>query len=374
MVSKKLIPRFAVLGAGNGGQAMAGHLAFMGFSVNLYNRNIDKIKAIGESGGIILEGEETGFGKIEKVSYDIEEVLRDANIIMITVPASAHRDIIRICIPHLRDGQIIVLNPGRTGGALEVLNILKTFGLEADVTVAEAQTFIYACRIISQGRVKIFSIKKTVSLAAIPSSRTDHVIEMLSCAYPQFTAAQNVLETSLNNMGAVFHPAPTLLNCGRIESSCSFEYYMQGITPSVARVLEHIDTERIKVAKAVGVNAVSAVEWLEMSYGSRGGCLYEAIQDTRGYRGISAPNTMETRYIFEDIPESLVPISAIGSAVGVRTPVIDSIINLASVVHEKNYHVLGRSMKNMGIEGLTLNQLMELVTYGSVSEAEGVVA
>ena len=47
---------FAVIGAGNGGQAMAGFLALRGFGVNLWNRSEDKITALNEIGGIILEG------------------------------------------------------------------------------------------------------------------------------------------------------------------------------------------------------------------------------------------------------------------------------------------------------------------------------
>lgn len=374
MILKRTHPRFAVIGAGNGGQAMAGHLALMGFYVSLYNRNADKVRIINEKGGITLEGVEEGFGRINLITQDMEEAINDADVIMVTVPASAHKEIIRLCLPHLRDGQIIVLNPGRTGGALELLNIIRSEGRKIDIVIAETQTFIYACRALSPGRVKIFSIKNIVSLAAIPSCMTGRVVKLLSCVFPQFRPAENVLETGLNNIGAVFHPAPTLLNCGRIESAVSFEYYLQGITPSVAEVLEHIDAERVKVAGALGVKAVTALEWLKLSYGSTGSNLYEAIQNTSGYKGITAPTSMDNRYIFEDIPESLVPISAIASTVGVRTPTIDSIIQLACIVHGKNYHSSGRNTRNLGIEGLTISQVKELVTFGFVKRPEEVVA
>lgn len=375
MVLKNNHTRFAVIGAGNGGQAMAGHLALMGLEVCLYNRNVDKIRDIKISGGILLEGIEEGFGHISIITGDIEEAISGADVVMVTVPASAHRDIAKLCLPYLKDGQVIILNPGRTGGALEFLNIIKSGGCDIDIIIAEAQTFVYACRVTAPGKVKIFSVKNEVSLAAVPADMTQYVIGLLSDVYPQFVPAENVLETSLNNVGAVFHPAPTLLNCGRIEyTHGGFEYYIQGITPSVAEVLEHIDSERVRVARALGVRAVTALEWLRVSYGSWGDCLYEAIQNTTGYRGINAPVSMETRYIFEDVPESLVPISAIGSIIGVRTPTIDSIIQLASIIHDRNYYSQGRNMKNMGIEGLTVSQITELATYGEVSRPEEVVA
>jgi opine dehydrogenase len=45
-------PKFAVMGAGHGGTAMAGHLSLMGFDVSLYNRGNGRIQAIKAGGGL----------------------------------------------------------------------------------------------------------------------------------------------------------------------------------------------------------------------------------------------------------------------------------------------------------------------------------
>lgn len=367
--------RFAVLGAGNGGQTMAAHLAIKGYCVNLYNRSIEKIQCIKEKGGINIEGCIEGFGHLNIVTDNIKDAIKNVDVIMVTVPASGHKDIAMSLTPYLQNGQIIVLNPGRTGGALEFLYTLRNLEMNKNIILAEAQTFIYACRIIEPAKVKVFSMKKVVSIAALPANMTSKVVNVLSKAYPEFIPALNVLETSFNNVGAVFHPAPTLLNSARIEATGGdFDYYTSGITPSVARVIENIDSERVKVAKALGVEAITALKWLELSYGSHGDNLYEAINNTPGYYGIKAPSTLNTRYIYEDIPESLVPISSIGTMLGIKTPTIDSIIQLACVVHNTNYFSSGRNVRNLGIEGLMINQIMELVTYGEVQKPEGVVA
>ena len=92
-------------------------------------------------------------------------------------------------------------------------------GCTADVTVAEAETFIYASRSDGPAQARIFRIKEAVPLAALPPTRTPQVLEALAPAYPQFIDGINVLHTGLNNMGAIFHPALTLLNAGRIEST-----------------------------------------------------------------------------------------------------------------------------------------------------------
>jgi len=124
------------------------------------------------------------------------------------------------------------------------------------------------------------------------------------------------------------------MNASWIEATHGdFDYYLQGITPSVAKLLERIDAERLAVASAVGVRSVSAREWLYLSYDSPGKDLFEAIMNTGSYRGIKAPPSIDHRYISEDVPMSLVPLSSLGSMLGVPTPAIDMIIQLGSILH-----------------------------------------
>jgi len=54
-------PVIAVLGAGHGGMAMAGHLALMGFEVNLFNRGEERLCGVRSLGCIELTGEVVGF-------------------------------------------------------------------------------------------------------------------------------------------------------------------------------------------------------------------------------------------------------------------------------------------------------------------------
>jgi len=204
--------KYTVIGAGHGGKAMAAHLALMGLQVTLYNRTFDHIAALKARGGIDLESAEGGphgFAKIKLATSDIKEALQDAQMIMVVVPSSAHADIAKSVAPHLKDGQIIVLHPGRTCGTLEFIKALRDQGCTADATVAEAETFIYASRSDGPAQARIFRIKEAVPLAALPATRTRVVLEAIKPAYPQFIDGGNVLSTGLNNMGAIFHPALT---------------------------------------------------------------------------------------------------------------------------------------------------------------------
>ncbi|MGQ9766463.1 MAG: NAD/NADP octopine/nopaline dehydrogenase family protein [Anaerolineae bacterium] len=362
---------YMVIGAGHGGKAMAAHLALMGFPTVLFNRSPERIAAIAKRGGIELEGYDYdggNFGRLASVTSDYGEALSNAEIIMVVTPSSAHRDVAAACAPYLKDGQIIVLNPGRTCGAIEFTKVLRDNQCRADVTVAEAGTFIYASRSDGPAQARIFRIKEAVPLAALPATRTAAVLDALCPAYPQFIDGGNVLKTSLDNMGAIFHPALTLLNAGWIErTNGNFQFYIDGVTPSVAHVLEALDRERVTVAAALGIRAQTALEWLRMAYDATGADLNEAIHNQPGYYGIQAPATLNHRYIFEDVPMSLVPIAALGRRYGVSVRGIDAIIRLACIIHRTDYWRRGRTLDKLGIEELSVSELMRYVEEGTIA-------
>jgi len=356
---------WCVAGAGNGGIAMAGHLGILGFPVQMYNRTDEHLNAIRWYKGIDIEGSVQGFGPVLLASSHIEEAINGADVIMIVTPSTAHYGLATIMAPFLKDGQIVVLNPGRTGGALEFRAVLERQHCGAKVVIVEAQTFIYASRMISRHRAHIYRVKNGVPVSALPSFLTPTVLKVLDVAFPQFIAGSNVLATSLENIGAVFHPALTLMNAAWIESTGGdFEYYLQGISPSVAKVLQAIDDERLALARALGIRTVSAREWLYLTYDASGADLCSAIRATTSYAGIKAPRTIDHRYVWEDVPMSLVPMASMAQMYKVDTPAIDLTIDLANLMHGCDYRANGRTVRTLGIEGLSVEDLHRLVTEG----------
>lgn len=360
--------RIAVMGAGHGGKAMAAEIASRGFPVHLYNRTDSHVSEIRERGGIdlhLVETESHVFGPILKASNDIQEIIHGVQLIMVVLPASAHADIARVMSPYLEDGQVIVLNPGRTGGALEFRQVLRQTGCTADVVIGEASTFLFASRSMGPSEARLFRRKNSVPAAALPASRTPDMMACLQKVYPEFIAAPDVLTTSLDNMGAVFHPALVLLNAGWIErTQGDFEFYHDGVTETTARMLEIVDRERVTVAASLGIRARTAEEWLATAYSASGKDLNEAIHDNPGYAGIKAPRSTRHRYVFEDVPFSLVPIAELGKRFGVNVSGIDALIQLACIAHGTDYVHRGRTLDRMGLTGLRVREIMTLVQTG----------
>ncbi|OGV96910.1 hypothetical protein A2W24_03855 [Microgenomates group bacterium RBG_16_45_19] len=360
--------RFAVLGAGHGGYAMAADLSLAGYEVNLFNRSPKPIEAIRKRGGIEITGEAVygeGFAKV-KATTDMGEAIGDVDIIMITVPAFGHEFMIDKSIPHLKDEQIIVFNTGNFA-SLRLGHKLRKIGKKN--VLAETSILIYSSRITGPTSVFVDGLKRKLPIAAFPSKKTKEVLEVLGNVYPQLIAATNVLETSLENLNPIFHPAITLLNAGLTERTMgNYVFYKDGVGPGVGRTIQAVDDERTGVAKELGLRVTSTTEWLYLMYGAKGNNIYEAIQNCKPYldEGERGPKDFHFRFVTEDVPYGLVPIASLGDLLGVHTPNIKAIIQLWSTINQTDYFKEGYTAKKLGLSGLTEQEIIKLATEGSL--------
>ncbi len=354
--------KIAIIGAGNGGQAMAGHISSMGHEVKVYDRNIDVISILKEKKDIVLEGKLRGVvGTPKLFTNSIKYAIEGTDIIMVTTTASAHKDVALAMLPYLENGQYIILNPGRTAGALEFYQTLKMGGLNKEIHIGEAQTLVYACRIIEPGVVNIIGIKDRVLLSGYPASQTEDIIEKLKPLYKCFYAAKNVLRTSFENIGAIFHPSVLLFNAASIERGNQF-YFYRDMTPGLANIIESLDAERLAVAKAYGIDLISAKDWISYAYnGVEGDSLCERMHNNPAYYDILAPTSINCRQITEDIPTGIVPMSEFGDVAGIHTPIMDSLIEMCSALMKRDFRKEGRTLKSIGLDKKSVDDILKAI-------------
>lgn len=356
--------RIAVIGAGNGGQSIAGFLALRGYETSLYDIDAGKIDELKQIGGIELTGCIEGFGKIDTITTDIEKAITGAEIVMVTTIANAHRAVAKSIAPFVTDGMVIILNPGRTCGALVFNQIMKENGVKCRYYLGEAQTLVYACRVIENGKVNIIGVKDEVFLAGLPASDTDYILGKISPMYPCFAKATNVLRTSLENIGAIFHPCVCLFNAANIERQNEFWFY-RDMTDHVARFIEKFDAERLAVGKAYGVDLLNVTEWIKFAYKyTKGETLCDRMRNNPAYHDIKAPGTIFTRQLTEDIPTGVLPIMELGKVAGIDVPLHESMINTIEAFLGMDFHSTGRSLKNLGLEGKTKEDILNLIANG----------
>lgn len=349
-----------VIGAGNSGLATAAYLSINNISVRLWNRSYETIEKLIRTKTIHLDGIVYGDAKIDIVTTNIQEALENTDLIMVTTPANSHTDIANMLKNHLNRDVPIILNPGRSFGALVFANILQEVNSALPI-IAETQTIIFTCRKRSEDAANILAMKNDVLISTLNTNSINILMEKLPPCMSEFLKPTNsMIATSIGNIGMILHCSPVLLNAGWIEyENANFKYYYDGITKSIADLLLQLDKERIEVSKKLQAPVESLIDWLKRSYKVSGNCIYDCIHNVESYKTIEAPKTLQHRYIFEDIPTGLVPLEDLGKKLNLSMTHTEGIINLANMVFNTDFRINGRTLKNLGLGSLSNSELIQ---------------
>ena len=351
-----------IIGAGNGGSAMAGDMTLAGHRCRLFEfpEFAENIRPIAAQGGIHVTGiARTGFAKIALATLALSEAVQGANLIMVTTQALAHERVARELVPHLSDGQTVVLWPG-SGGTLVFRKAWNETGMNHRVFLAEAVTFPYCCRRLhGPGTVNIHRIDgPRMLLAALPAADTQPVLKALTGAYADVVQpAVSVLEPALYNPNIIVHPVGALLNMGRIEySKGEFWMYKEGLTASVKKVIDRMDGERSVLFKALGYDAYTydQIFW---------DCFNMDVEQFAADSS-QGPFSMQDRYVTEDIPMGASLTLSLARKVGVSMPTYEAMVHLASVVNGIDFYAGGRTLENLRLSDLSLEELKDYFLSG----------
>jgi opine dehydrogenase len=359
----------AIIGAGIGGVYLVAELGIAGFKLRLHDIDESRLREIRERGGVDIEGERGGFVKVEQATTELELAVDGADVIIIVTGGNAQAAVARSLAPLLRAGQVILLIQGNTGGSLIVHRALDDAGCRAEVDVAEMDNYPYSCWRLSPTRIRPIVRKRWLQVATFPGDRIGAVFPRLSSLFPEAVAAPNILYTGFTNANAMLHVANCVANAGRIESGEGYKFYAEGVTPAVARLYEALSAERVAVAAALGTAVPTLADWFERVYGVREATLVETCQrltyNSNGpYQATGTPKSLDHKFITEDVPTGLIPMSALGAAAGVRTPAIDALVEIVRSMTGKDFATEARTLERLGLSNLNAPQIRRVVEQG----------
>ncbi len=362
------VKKIAVLGGGNGAHAMAADLAQKGYEVNMceapeFKESISTTLSR-QAIELIDVWDEKDIVKLNMVTTNVKEALKGVSYIMICVPAIGTKHFFNLITPYLEDGQTII-KWAANFSALTFAKILKEKGIKKDITIAEAHTLPWGCRLLEPGKIKLMVWMSQLLLATFPANNLDRVIDEVKKMYP-VVAGENVMATSLNNLNPIVHPVGTVMNAGWIDTlGKDFGFYREGTTMSIARGIKRAFEEVSMVADAVGVAMLKYPEEDFFKKSTIMSSYSRAPFDKEGASAkISGPSSVKSRYITEDVPYGLVPIAKLGHKFNVSTPFIDAVIEFSSVINETNYMEQGMSLEELGIASLDKKELNRFLQEG----------
>jgi opine dehydrogenase len=359
----------AIIGAGIGGIYLAAELGRRGCRLRLHDIDDTRLLPIRERGGLDVEGDNAGFAAIERVTTDATAAIEGADIIAVCTGGTYQEAAARGLAPLLRDGQTILLIQGNTGGSLVVRRALDGAGCRARVDIAEMDNYPYSCWRLAPTRIRPIVHKKFLQIASFPGSRIDAVFARLAPLFPHAVAAPSIIATGFTNANAMLHVANCVANAGKIDRGEGYKFYAEGVTPAVARLYTAINVERVAVAAALGASVPNLEDWFERAYGVRGATVSETCQrlttNSDGpYQATGTPSAWTHKYIAEDVPVGLMPMSALGAAAAVPTPATDAVILLARTMAGRDFAGEARTLERMGLSGMDAAQIRQTLRDG----------
>ena len=349
----------AVLGGGNGSLAAAVDLTEQGHRVRMWRRDGARLNRFLN----LKDHEGQRPVTVAAASGDLAEAVDGVELILCPAPATAHEDIAAALAPLLRDGQVVFLPPGSFGTYL-FARAMKQAGNEAEVAFAEAGTLPYLCRTHRADTIAITTRASRLPTGVLPLRLEGHALAVIRRAFPAVEPCGNALSGALMNAGPIIHPPLILMNAGPIEHFDHWDIHNEGTQPSVRRVTDALDAERIAVREALGYGAphFPLIEHYTTDRWMYGNLAHDKLTDSGDWR--EALVLTEHRYMREDIGIGLAFLVSVCEWAGVACPVARGLLALGSAVCGEDFRETGRTLEGMGLAALSREEMSNTLEAG----------
>ena len=355
--------RIAVLGGGHGCYAAAADLTEQGHEVRLWRRDVAAAAPILESREIhLLDERGRRPVRIAMATGDIGHAIRDAELVLIPLPATAQADVARAMAPHLTDGQVVFLPPG-TFGSVVMPGWVKAAGSTADVTWAETGTLPYLARKRGPADVAITIRAVRLPTGVYPANRADRALAVIAKAFPAVLPCGDALSGALMNAGPIIHPPLILMNAGPLEHFERWDIHNEGTQPSIRRVTNALDEERVAIRKALGYTGehfplrdhYESDRWM---YGDA----HKRLTDSGDWR--EHIDLASHRYMREDVSYGLAFLVSVADWAGVPCPVARGLLAIGGAIVGDDLSRGPRTLGALGLAGLDRAAMRRLLERG----------
>jgi opine dehydrogenase len=344
------------------GAVCAADLTLCGHDVRyaVFPEQKDQLPAVRKAGGFSVEGDakhliakKTGFARLAKVCDTTAEALQDAEAVLIEVDMHRLEEKFSAMIPELARGALVHVQSHGYWPAARLTPLLRKAGRD-DVLVTEAPAPTHAAR-IDGTVVTPKGLRKGIRIATVPASRSGAALAALKPLFPDFAAATSVLQTGLENLNLIVHPAMVLPNVGAMERAKlegrTFAFYQDGVVPAAGVLGDALDAERKLVCEAYGVEHTPMAKAIEQYYGYESGTFYEAMHNPvyKSFPPFHPDIWREWESV--DLPYAIVPCVLLAEQAGIAVPLHRAFAQILGVLLGVDPWRCGPSLADMDLEG-----------------------
>jgi hypothetical protein len=310
------------------------------------------------------------------ITSDPEAAARDADFVIISVPAFQHLQYLTLLAPYLPEGCVIVGLPGQNGFEFDVR---KALGSRFDSTIViNFESLPWICRTDEFGRsARIHGTKSRLvgAMHGDPSrSRVADpcaVLQRLLGDPPRLVIGGHPLGITLRAPNAYSHP-PIMFGRWKNWNGAALDappLFYQGVDEETAALLEEISDEVVATSKSImhehpGVDLSQVIPMYEWDIGCYGADIADktnlmtALRTNAGYDGMTHPMIRRDdgdyvpdfshRFLTEDVPFGLVVIRGIAELAGVPTPQMDRVLCWSQHAMGREY-LLGKELRGRDV-------------------------
>jgi opine dehydrogenase len=254
--------------------------------------------------------------------------------------------------PHLADGQVIFLPPG-TFGSVAMMQALRRAGCTADVAFAETGTLPWLTRMHGPAEVAITMRATRLPTGVFPAEKSAAAFAVLRAAFPSVEPIEDALAGALMNAGPIIHPPLILMNAGPLEHFERWDIHNEGTQPSIRRVTNALDEERIALRVRRSATRASTFPLRDHYENDRWmyGDAHKRLTDSGDWREHIV--LTEHRYMTEDIHYGLAFLVSVADWAGVsmrRSPA--ACWRIAAAVCGRDLRAGPRTLDALGLAAL----------------------
>jgi opine dehydrogenase len=348
--------KIAVLGGGNGACAAAADLTGKGHEVRWWRRSAAALA----SRLVLKDADGERPIEVARPCADIGDAVRGAELIFMPDPAFTQADNAARLAPHLADDQVVFLAPGTFGAYLMRSRVGKG-------VFAETGTLPWLTRRHGPDTAAITARATRLPTGVFPARKSVTALEVIKEAFPAIEPVEDALSAALMNAGPIIHPPLILMNAGPLEHFERWDIHNEGTQPSIRRVTDALDAERIAAREALGYRPphfpladhyrADGEEWM---YGRK---VHKKLTDSKDWRERIV--LTEHRYMREDVEQGLAFLVSVCEWAGVPCPVARGLLALGSAVLGRDLRAEGRTLENLGLGALSVRGMKNLLETGA---------
>ena len=307
-----------------------------------------------------------------RIAASAHALAQENDVLILTLPGYGHKTALDALAPHITPRHQVIISSHASLGAVYLAQLLAERGVKVPITAWG--TTICTGRRQSGTEVKVNTVRSRVDLCTVPADRSEEALALCQTLFgDRFQSRDGLLAISLSNLNPQNHMGIALGNITRMERG---ETWSQGqnVTPTVGRLLEALDEERLAIAHALGLEVKTIFEHFHLSFHVPVASISEMNQQMHAQgNGGTGPATADSRYVTEDVPYGLVLTAALGRLAGHPAPLHEAGIRIFSAMYGRDFEEENEILKALDLDRYSLDDLKQAARSGVLRHPEGAV-